>query len=68
VFIGRRQHVADQLADRPVRDEIEERPRALAVLVDNARVCEQLQVTGDPRLRLAEDLGQIGDRELAVLQ
>jgi len=68
VLVGGRQHVADQFADGPVRHEIEERPCALPVFVDHARVGEQLEMTRDPRLRLAEDLGEVGDRELAVLQ
>ena len=54
--------------DRTVGDEIEERPRAFAVLVDHAGISEQLEVAGDARLRLAEDVGEISDGQLAVLQ
>ncbi len=62
------QHVGDQLGDRALADELEERPGALAVLVDDAGFGEQLEVARDPRLRLPEDVGQVGDRQLAVLE
>ena len=62
------QHAGDDVGDRAGRDEVEERPRALAVLVDHAGLGEQLQVARDARLRLPEDVGEVGDGELAVLE
>ena len=59
---------ADQLGDRALADELEERPGALAVLVDDAGFGEQLEMARDPRLRLPEDVGEVGDGQLAVLQ
>ncbi len=52
----------------PESDEVEERPGPLAVLLDHPGVDEQLEMAGDPRLRLAEDLGQVGHRQLGVAQ
>ncbi len=49
-------------------DDAEERPGALAVFGDEAGVDEQSEVTRHARLRLPEDLGEIGDGELAVTQ
>ncbi len=49
-------------------DEAEERPGALAVALDEARLDHQLEVARDPRLRLAEDVGEVGDRQLALAE
>ena len=68
VRVGAGEHVGHELTDGAVDGEVEERPRALAMLVDDAGIGEQLEVAGDSRLRLAEDVGQVGDRELAVLE
>ena len=48
--------------------EAEERPGALAVLDDQPGVDEQLQVPRHAGLRLAEDLGQVGDGQFAVAE
>ena len=40
-----------------------ERPASLAIAIDEARFGEQLQMARDARLRLAQDLGEIGDRK-----
>ena len=68
MHIGQRQHFGDQLADRTAGDQVEERPGTLAMLVDDAGIGEQLEMAGDARLRLPEDVGEIGDGELAMLQ
>ena len=36
--------------------------------IDDARLEEEFEVTGDPRLRLAQELGQVGNAQFAVLQ
>ena len=46
--------------------QAEEGPGALAMALDQAGFGEQLEVARDARLRLAEDVGEIGDRELAL--
>ena len=68
VVLDAGQQVGDELGDRPLADELEERPRAFPVLVDHARLGEQLEVARDARLGLAEDVGEVGDGQLAVLQ
>ncbi len=49
-------------------DEAEERPGALAVLGDEAGIDEQAEVPRHARLRLAEDLGEVGDGQFTVTQ
>ena len=44
----------------------EEGPGSFAVALDELRLDEKLQVARDARLRLAEDVGQIGHRQLAL--
>ena len=45
--------------------EAEERPGALAVPLHQPSLHQQLEMARDARLRLAQDIGQIGNRELA---
>ena len=46
----------------------EERPGALAEALDQAGLGEQLQVPRDARLRLAQDVGEVGDGQLGLGQ
>ena len=46
----------------------EERPGTLAVALDQPRLDQQLEMARDPRLRLAQDVGEVGDRKLALDQ
>ena len=46
----------------------EEGPGPFAVFGDHAGIDEQPEMSRDPRLRLSEDLGEIGDRQLAVTE
>ena len=48
--------------------EAEEGPGAFAVPLDEAGLGQELEMTRDARLRLAEDVGQVGHRELALGQ
>ena len=68
VLVDTGEHTGHHVGDRPGGDQVEERPGALAVLVDHARLGEQLEVPGDARLALPEDVGEVGDRQLAVLE
>ena len=44
----------------------EERPRALAEALDQPRLGEQPEMTRNPRLRLAQDVGQVRYRQLVL--
>ena len=46
----------------------EEGPGPLPVPLDEPGLDEELEVPGDARLRLAEDVGEVGDRKLALGQ
>ena len=52
--------------DRVPVGEAEERPGALPVPLDEPGLDEELQVPRDARLRLAEDVGEVRDVELAL--
>lgn len=58
----------DQRSNRAVIDPLEVHAGAFAVAVDHTGFGEQLEVAGDSRLRLAENLGQVGDRQFTVGQ
>ena len=66
--VGEREDTLDELTDRPGRLQVEKCPRAFAMLVDNAGLGEQVEVPRDPGLRHAQDVGEVGDRQFAVLQ
>jgi len=68
VRVGARGDPGDQLADRALGRQLEVHPRALAVPIDDTGVGEQLQMSGDARLRLTQDLGEVGDGQLPVPQ
>ena len=51
---------------RPLVGDAEEGPGSFAMPLDELRVDEKLQVARDARLRLAEDVGQIGHRQFAL--
>ena len=63
--IGRGQDRAHQryVSALPAQPEIG--PGAFLVAIDQPGFAEQLQMPGNARLRLAEDLGQIGDGQIA---
>ncbi len=44
--------------------QAEERPRSLAVALDQSGFGQEPQMTGKARLRLTQDCGQVGDRQL----
>ena len=46
--------------------QAEERPGALAEALDQAGLGQQPQMARDARLRLAQDVGEVGDGELGL--
>ena len=48
--------------------KVEERPRALAVTLDEPGLHKELEVPRDARLRLPEDVGEVGHGELTLAQ
>ena len=62
------EQLLDQAPQRFGSDQPEERPGALTVLGDHARIDEQPEVARDPWLGLSEDLGEVRDGQLAVTQ
>ena len=64
--IDARDQFHDEFARRVRVAKPEERPRPFLVAVDQPGLHEQLQVARDARLRLAEDLGQVGNRQVAA--
>ena len=48
--------------------QAEERPGALAETLDQAGLGQQLEMARDARLRLAQDVGQVGDGQLGLGQ
>ena len=54
------------VGDAAALAEAIERPASLAEAIDQAGFGEQLQMPRDARLRLAQDLGEVGDREVGL--
>ena len=53
---------------RPVLGEAEERPGALAKTGHQPGLGQELEMAGDARLRLAQDVGQLRDRQLGLVE
>ena len=62
------EHPADDASARPDVGEPEERPRSLRRAGDEPGLGEQLEVARHPRLRLAQDLGEVRHGELGLGQ
>ncbi len=52
-----------QFSSRPALRQTVKRPGALSEPVQKPGVAQKLEMTGNPRLALTEDLGQIADRQ-----
>ena len=63
-----RQDGAQDLGRGGALAEAEEGPGAFAVPLDEAGLGQELEMTRDSRLRLAQDIGQVRHRELALGQ
>ena len=59
---------ARELGAAAALGQAEERPGALAEALDQAGFGQQLEMARDARLRLAQDLGEVGDRQLGLGQ
>ncbi len=66
VGIEPRDHGARDVGGAAALAETEERPRAFAEALDQPGLGEQPQMPRQPRLRLAQDLGEVGDRQLGL--
>ena len=55
-------------APPPVLGQAEEGPGALAVALDQAGLRQEPQMARDARLRLAQDVGEVGDGQLGLAQ
>ena len=64
VGIEPRDHRACDIGSTAALAQTEERPRAFAEALDQSGLGEEAQMPRQPRLRLAQDLGEVGDREL----
>lgn len=51
-----------------VLGETEERPGAFAEALDQPGLDQELEVPGDARLRLAQDVGEVGDGQFGLGQ
>ena len=60
--------VARQLGAAALLGQPEERPGALAEALDQAGLDQELEMARDARLRLAQDLGQVGHGQLGLGQ
>ena len=70
-LVGRiemRQQRAGDLGAAAVLGQAEERPGAFAEALDQTGLGQQLEVARDARLRLAQDVGQVGDGQLGLGQ
>ena len=61
-----RDQLARELGAAAVLAEAEEGPGAFAEPLDQAGLGQQLEMARDARLRLAQDVGEIGDRQLGL--
>ena len=59
---------ARDLGAAAVLGQAEERPGALAEALDQAGLGQQLEMARDARLRLAQDVGEVGDGQLGLGQ
>ena len=59
---------ARQLGAAAVLGEPEERPGALAEALDQPGLDQQLEMARDARLRLAQDVGEVGDGQFGLGQ
>ncbi|MNL45050.1 hypothetical protein D3C87_1676650 [compost metagenome] len=69
VIIGRSsKQRLDQRSSRTVLRQAEVSPGSFLIAVDQRVFVEKLQVAGDTRLRLPENFGQVGYRQVALCQ
>ena len=71
VVVGRIEALDQRARDvgaAAVLGEAEERPRAFAEALDQPGLGQQLEMARDARLRLAQDVGEIGDGQLGLGQ
>ena len=66
--VGERAEVAGQPPARPILGKPVEHPGALGIAVDQPGLGQELAVAGDARLRLAEDGGEVLDRQLGLAE
>ena len=66
VGIEPRDHRARDVGGAAALAQTEERPRAFAEALDQAGLGEEAQMARQARLRLAQDLGEVGDRQLGL--
>ena len=64
-LFGRIQQQSDQSRTRAILFQTEIGPGALLIAINQIGFRKQLQMTRDSWLRLAENFGKIGDREIA---
>ncbi len=61
-----RDELARELGAAAALAQPEERPGAFAEALDQAGLGQELEMARDARLRLAQDVGEVGDRELGL--
>ena len=66
VGIEPRDHRARDIGGAAALAQTEERPRAFAEALDQPGLGEEAQMARQPRLRLAQNLGEVGDRQLGL--
>ena len=59
-------HALHEVASRVVVGDAEERPRALLVALHQPGLHQQLEMARDARLRLVEDVGKVGNGQVAA--
>ena len=66
VGIEPRDHRTRDIGSAAALAQTEERPRAFAEALDQASLGEEAQMARQARLRLAQDLGEVGNRQLGL--